>query len=194
MAELRVTGGELKGRRLYAPRTGIRPTTGRVREALFSMLGDLSGVFVLDLFCGTGALGIEALSRGASGAIFVDKKTGAVMRNLEELGIAEPTSRWEWQVVQSDVMDYLETQAIFGSGIGADLVLCDPPYRLADHIALGLDITIAAVVEKGARVVVETTSRSPLGFSLPLLREREYGDTLLRIYTTSDPSSGRKPR
>jgi 16S rRNA (guanine(966)-N(2))-methyltransferase RsmD len=78
--DLRITGGELRGRRLYVPKTGIRPTTGRVREALFSMLGSIEGARVLDLFCGSGALGIEALSRGALEATFVDKRTAAVMR------------------------------------------------------------------------------------------------------------------
>jgi 16S rRNA (guanine966-N2)-methyltransferase len=181
VAELRVTGGEFKGRRLYAPRTGIRPTTGRVREALFSMVGDVSGKLVLDLFCGTGALGIEALSRGASEVHFVDKKPAAVIRNLEDLGIAN--GRYGWQVFKLDVLDFLEQRAIFERERMADLVLCDPPYRLADHIALGLDITIPGVVREGARVVVETARRSPLTLSFPLVKERGYGDTLLRIYS-----------
>jgi 16S rRNA (guanine966-N2)-methyltransferase len=180
LPELRISGGEFKGRKLYAPRTGIRPTTGRVREAIFSMLGDVSGLRVLDLFCGTGALGIEALSRGAGEVNFVDKRTGAVMRNLEDLGIAG--GRHDWQVFRLDVLDFLEQRATFEKRRMADLVLCDPPYRLADHIAFGLEFTIPGVIREGARVVVETATRSPLELSFPLLKEREYGDTLIRIY------------
>src|SRR5512133_1737243 len=91
MSELRITGGELGGRRIRVPRGAreLRPTTERVREAVFSMLGDLSGARVLDLFCGSGALGIEALSRGASEATLVDTRPGAARRNLESLGLTE---------------------------------------------------------------------------------------------------------
>lgn len=180
MAELRITGGEFRGRRLYVPKTGIRPTTGRVREAIFSLLGDIAGAHVVDLFCGSGALGIEAISRGAEAATFVDKKTGAVMRNLEELGITE--KRIGWQVVRDDVLNFLESRAIFESRRRYDLVFCDPPYRLAATVATGLDVTIPGVVKKGARLVVETSTRSPLSLSYELLKEREYGDTLVRIY------------
>ncbi len=188
---LRITGGELKGRRLQAPRTGVRPTTGRIREAIFSMLGPLEGLRALDLYCGTGALGIEALSRGASEAHFVDRKTATVMRNLEELGII-PGARW--QATRSDVVDFLQARAIFEPGSRFDLVLCDPPYRLAAAAAYELDIRIPAVVTEGARVVLETSTRKPIPLSYPLLRERAYGDTLLRIYAPPAIPAGEVPR
>jgi 16S rRNA (guanine966-N2)-methyltransferase len=152
------------------------------------MLGDISGLFVLDLFCGTGALGIEALSRGAGEVNFVDKKTGAVMRNLEDLGVVD--GRYGWQVYKRDVLDFLEARAIFESNRRADLVLCDPPYRLADTLALGLGITIPGVVEEGARLVIETATRKPLSMSFPLIKERAYGDTLLRIYSVPALKAG----
>src|SRR3954454_5676821 len=87
MPELRITGGELGGRRIRVPRGAreLRPTTERVREAVFSILGDVSGDRVLDLFCGTGALAIEALSRGAAEATLVDTHPQAARRNLEAL-------------------------------------------------------------------------------------------------------------
>src|SRR6266487_6397881 len=88
MPELRITGGELGGRRIRAPKgTKLRPTTERVREAVFSILGDVSGARVLDLFCGTGALAIEALSRGASEATLVDTHPAAARANLDTLDL-----------------------------------------------------------------------------------------------------------
>ena len=179
---LRITGGELKGRRLYVPKTGVRPTTGRVREAIFSMLGDIGGASVLDLYCGSGALGIEALSRGAQEATFVDKRIGAVKRNLEELGIFD--GKWGWAMKREDVHDFLEAQGLLGPDIRFDLVFCDPPYRLASGSVTGLDLFIPGVLAKaGAAVVLETSSRNPLEFSFPMTNERAYGDTLIRIYS-----------
>ena len=89
MAELRITGGELGGRRIRVPRGDVRPTTERVREAIFSILGDVAGARVLDLFCGSGALAIEALSRGAAEATLVDTRPATARGNLEALGLAE---------------------------------------------------------------------------------------------------------
>ena len=193
MAEMRITGGELRGRRLYVPKAGIRPTTGRVREALFSMLGSVEGAIVLDLFSGSGALGIEALSRGAAEATFVDVKPGAVRRNLEELGIAggEPD---RGRVVKADVLDFLEREASFGPTMRYDLILCDPPYRLAAGLATGLDILIPGVLAEGGRVVIETTARDPLELSYPLTKDRSYGDTLVRVYTPAPVDAGKEQR
>jgi 16S rRNA (guanine966-N2)-methyltransferase len=187
LPELRVTGGEFKGRKLYAPRTGIRPTTGRVREAIFSMLGEVSGLRVLDLFCGTGALGIEALSRGAGEAVFVDTKPGAAMRNLETLGITDLDSGFGWQIVKMDAGAYLFRSAAF-SEVPFDLVLCDPPYTLAADFDVDLQASLPAFVADGARVVIETGTQAPLELSFPVLKEREYGDTLIRIH--SAPKAG----
>ena len=89
---LRVVAGELGGRRLSRPprrSAAVRPTADRVREALFSILGDVEGATVLDLFCGTGALAIEALSRGAAGAALVDTRTALARRNVAELGLGD---------------------------------------------------------------------------------------------------------
>jgi 16S rRNA (guanine966-N2)-methyltransferase len=189
---MRITGGELRGRRLYVPKAGMRPTTGRVREAIFAMLGSVEGATVLDLFCGSGALGIEALSRGASEATFVDTKTGPVMRNLDELGIMGGENGW--QVVKSDALDFLKGKTIFEPSPRYDLILCDPPYRLAAGLATGLDVVIPGVLAEGGRVVIETSARSPLQLSQPLIKDRSYGDTLVRVYAPEPVTEGKEPR
>jgi 16S rRNA (guanine966-N2)-methyltransferase len=175
MSELRITGGELGGRRIRVPRGArdLRPTTERVREAVFAILGDVSGARVLDLFCGSGALGIEALSRGASEATLVDTRPAAARRNLESLGLTEHA-----RAVRADAGRFLR-RAEDGS---FDLVLCDPPYRLADRLAADLDPLIRRALAKGGRVMVESPPERPLELSLPLLTERTYGDTMVRIY------------
>jgi 16S rRNA (guanine966-N2)-methyltransferase len=173
MPEIRVTGGELRGRRLYVPKTGVRPTTGKVREALFSMLGDVEDARVLDLFCGSGALGVEALSRGAAEATLVDTRPAVARRNLDSLGLDDRA-----RVVRADAARFLR-RAKAGS---FDLVLCDPPYRLADRLAADLVQLIPRVLAQGGRLMLESSPERPLVLPLPLQTERTYGDTLIRIH------------
>jgi 16S rRNA (guanine966-N2)-methyltransferase len=177
---MRVVAGRLGGRRLRAPRgRDTRPTSDRVREALFSMLGPLDGARVLDLYAGSGALGIEALSRGAASATLVerDARAVAVIRaNLEALALGAE----EAQVVNGPAAAALRDASRRGDTY--DLVLLDPPYR--DAATLGRELTQAlpAVLAPNARVVAESDRRSPLELGLPVLRERRYGDTLIRIH------------
>jgi 16S rRNA (guanine966-N2)-methyltransferase len=173
MPEVRVTGGELNGRRLFVPKSGVRPTTSKVREAVFSMLGSVEGERVLDLFSGSGALGIEALSRGAEHAVLVDSKPAASRRNVDDLGLDEVA-----QVVRADAVGFLR-RARRGS---FDLVLCDPPYRLADRLGADLVQLIPGALAAGGRVMMETSPKRPLALALPLVTERAYGDTLIRIH------------
>jgi 16S rRNA (guanine966-N2)-methyltransferase len=174
---VRVVGGELGGRTLVAPRgSATRPTSDRVREALFSILQTVEGARVLDLFAGSGALAIEALSRGAASAVLIDSGTAAVTairRNLEALGI-------EAEVHRQRALAYLERARLAGRQY--DLVFLDPPYRHAS--ALGTELTdgLATVLAPQARVVSESDRRAPLELGLPLLDERRYGDTLIRIH------------
>lgn len=172
---MRVVAGELRGRRLASPprrSAAVRPTSDRAREALFAILGDVSDLRVLDLFCGTGALAIEALSRGAASAVLVDQEPRLARRNVAALGVGERSV-----VVRSDVLRYLEraTERF-------DLVLCDPPYGLAGRLAPDLDRLLPPRLAEGARVVVESAAREPLELDLPLLRERGYGEALIRIH------------
>jgi 16S rRNA (guanine966-N2)-methyltransferase len=170
---VRIVAGELGGRRLEAPRgAAVRPTADRVREALFSILGDVSDARVLDLYCGTGALGIEALSRGAVTAELVDTRPATVRRNVEALGLEGRAT-----VVRSDAMRYLRRQdARF------DLVFCDPPYELAARLAPELDELAPSRLAEGGRLITESGLRRPIELELPLLVERRYGDTLVRIH------------
>jgi 16S rRNA (guanine966-N2)-methyltransferase len=175
VAELRITGGELGGRRIRVPRRarGLRPTTERVREAVFSILGDISGARVLDLFCGTGALAIEALSRGAAEATLVDTHPAAARRNLEDLELTERA-----HLVRSDAARFLRR----ARGESYDLVLCDPPYRLADRLAADLVQLIPPALAPGGRAMIESSPERPLDLELPLSTERTYGDTMIRVY------------
>ena len=172
---MRVVAGELKGRRLASPPRGsaaVRPTADRVREALFSMLGDVGGTAVLDLFCGTGALAIEAVSRGGAAATLVDRRTSLARRNVAQLGLAD-----RCDVVRSDVISYLRRAAARW-----DLIFCDPPYRLADRLEGELDSLIPERLAEGGRLITESAARRPLTLGLPLLTERRFGDTLIRIH------------
>ena len=173
--QMRIVAGTLGGRRLKAPAgRATRPTSDRVREALFSILGDLDGARVLDLFAGSGALGIEALSRGASAAVFVDtdpKALTAIKANLQALDITAKVHR-------RDAIAYLNNagEAPF------DLVFLDPPYSSASEMAGPLSERLPSVLSEDARIVSESDKRHPLILTLPLLDERVYGDTRIAIH------------
>ena len=166
---MRVVAGSAGGRRLRAPAGGrLRPTSERVREAIFSSLGSLGaveGARVLDLYAGTGALGIEALSRGAASATFVDsdrEAVGAIRANLEATG-------FEGTVVRSDVLRFLrDTPQTF------DLALADPPYAFVEWPALlALLPADLAVLESGKPV-----EGAP---GWVILRSRRYGDSVVTL-------------
>ena len=151
----------------------MRPTTGKVREAIFSMLGSVKDASVLDLFCGSGALGIEALSRGAAEVALVDTRPAPARRNVDDLELGDRA-----RVVRGDAIRFLKR----AEPRSFDLVLCDPPYRLADRLGADLVQRIPGVLAGGGRVMVETSPQRPLALELPLLTERAYGDTLIRIH------------
>jgi 16S rRNA (guanine(966)-N(2))-methyltransferase RsmD len=175
---MRVIAGRYGGRRLQAPRgADTRPTADRVREALFAVLGErVQGARVLDLFAGSGALGIEALSRGAAEATFVESSPAALKAlraNLDALGASAAIQR-------GDVRRFLG--AASRAGRQYDLVFLDPPYRLAAALGPELAETLPAVLAPGATTVSESDRRAPLEIGLPLHDERRYGDTLIRIH------------
>jgi 16S rRNA (guanine966-N2)-methyltransferase len=171
---MRVVAGEFKGQRLRMPRGApTRPTADRVREALFSMLGDVEGARVLDLYAGSGALGIEALSRGAAAAVFVERDpraAAAIQANLDAVGA-------EGEVSRVDALAFLKRP------MGPfDIVFCDPPYDSGPRIAGPLAERLPALLSENARIVTESDKRNPLELPFPLIRERTYGDTRIAIH------------
>ena len=179
---MRVIAGELGGRRIKAPRgRATRPTSDRVREALFMSLEPLAGVRVVDLFAGSGALGIEALSRGAEHVDFVEwdrAARAALAENLSALGLADRARVWPLRVPAG-------LDRVGAALAAAGLVLADPPYGGAPAretlIALGRPGALAA----GTRVVVEHHAKDELPDRcghLARTRSRRYGETVVSTY------------
>ena len=177
---MRVIGGRLGGRRLAAPRgRTTRPTSDRVREATFALLGSVDGARVLDLFAGTGALGIEALSRGAERAVFVerDARAARVLReNLAALALEQPQA----QVREAEALVALRSARDRGDKY--DLVFIDPPYRHLPDLERALNDLLPALLAPSARVVTESDKRSRLELAAATELERRYGDTTIRIH------------
>ena len=178
---MRVIAGTLGGRQLLAPKGWkVRPTSERVREAIFSALGDLKGMKVLDRYCGTGALGIESISRGAEAAVLVDRDTRPAMGNVHNLGLTE-----EIDLIRAESTDWIRSapEGRF------DLVFLDPPYREAREVAAKLDQSLTRVLAPGGRVIAESDNRGPLEFpSLETVRERRYGRTVVTFHRVPSPS------
>ncbi len=179
---MRVIAGRLGGRRLRPPPdAGVRPTSDRVREALFAQLGVLEDARVLDLYAGTGALGIEALSRGASTATFVERSPAslAVLRdNLGRLGL-----ELESRVMRGDALAVV--RRLGRSAERFDLVLADPPYAFEVGPTLLTVLGGARIVASGGTVVIESSRRHPVG-PVPgwrVVSERRYGDTVVTRLT-----------
>ncbi|MGA8744366.1 MAG: RsmD family RNA methyltransferase [Solirubrobacterales bacterium] len=177
---MRVIAGELKGRTFLAPRgRRVRPTSDRVREAIFSALGAIDPrTRVLDLYCGTGALAIEALSRGAAHAVLIDRDTRPALGNIERLGLAQRT-----ELIRVLAERWVSDAARDPSPPRFDLVFLDAPYRLADRVGADLDTHLPRLLAAGGRVVVESGAGAPLRLdSLERLRQRRYGAADVSFY------------
>ena len=171
---MRIIAGSRKGARIFAPKGGdTRPTSDRVREAAFDLIGPVDGATVLDLFAGSGAMGLEALSRGAASAVLVESDREAVRaieRNVEKLGLTGVT------LVQRDVRQALATDRRT-----YDLILCDPPYgyvengRLAPYLVRALAPDGLLVYETGAREEPEIQG-------LRVRTSRTYGSARLTLF------------
>jgi 16S rRNA (guanine(966)-N(2))-methyltransferase RsmD len=183
---MRVVAGRLRGRALKAPpgdRT--RPTGARVKEALFSILADVQGFGVLDLYAGSGALGIEALSRGAARAVFVEEARPALAclrENLSALGLVG-----EAQVIASRVQSARSALARHGP---FDLVLCDPPWRDLPSALIELEaLARSGLFAPEARIALEHSAKDPLSLpptsNLLIHDTRMWGDTAITFLTTA---------
>jgi len=176
----RIIAGEFGGRKLAVPKSGTRPTTDRVREAIFSRLDHadaLRGSCVLDLYAGSGALGLESLSRGAAEVTFVESATPAVRiveGNVKELGLDARAA-----VVRERVVPFLErTVKTF------TLAFLDPPYDIADGDLLAALAALAPRLENGAQVVLEVSTRKRLTewpHGLQLVQSKAYGETTVHF-------------
>jgi 16S rRNA (guanine966-N2)-methyltransferase len=175
---LRIIAGSRKGARIYAPRgPDVRPTGDRVREAMFNLIGPVDGADVLDLFAGTGALGLEALSRGAASAVFVDSdRTAAetIVRNLDKLGLEGA------RVYREDATRRLATDA--AAGRRYDLVLVDPPYRMLSRFLPMLVTHLPSVVSADGLVVLESDAKEEPELPLRLRTSRTYGSTRVSLF------------
>jgi 16S rRNA (guanine966-N2)-methyltransferase len=178
---MRIVAGTFGGRRLHAPKAAeIRPTSDRVREAIFSIIGaTVLGARVLDLFAGTGALGLEALSRGASQAVFVDQSlhaVGLIRANIERCNVQERV-----RIIHGSVTQAIRRLA--GQGEAFDLIFMDPPYGKGSIVKTLLNL--GDVARSGTIVVAEHHVKDVLPFPLPewsKTQERKYRDTAVSFY------------
>ena len=187
----RVIAGSARGVRLAAPGPGTRPLTDRVKQTLFGILEpELEGAAVLDLFAGSGAGGIEALSRGAASAVFIERDAGAVRviaENLRRTGLEAGAT-----IVRRDAVAWLAARAQ-GAGDGEasrfDIVLVDPPYVDTASLVRVLEI-VGPVVREGGVVVSKHFWRDAPPSGIGLLaseRERRFGETALTFYRRRGP-------
>ena len=175
---MRVIAGSRKGHKLAAPRgLDTRPTSDRVRENVFNLVGPVDGARVLDLFAGSGALGIEALSRGATSAVFVERDLDAVRtikRNLDKLRLTGA------RVVHGDVLRAVAQEALAGAKY--DLVLVDPPYGMLTEIQPRLARHLPPLLAADGVLVVETDSRIEPELPLAVRTSRRYGHTRVTLF------------
>jgi 16S rRNA (guanine(966)-N(2))-methyltransferase RsmD len=192
-ASLRIVAGTLKGRRIRPPHwEGLRPTSDKLRETLFNVLAPrVEGARVLDGFAGTGALGIEALSRGASSVTFIERDPRAqalIVENLARVGVTEG-----YTILRADVGSALEEMAAATARMPFDIVLFDPPYsqgsdlppaREADGVQALLSHAAAVVARTGVIVLEHSRRRRapPVAGGVVRVRELHSGDSTLSFY------------
>jgi 16S rRNA (guanine966-N2)-methyltransferase len=172
---MRIIAGSKKGSRIFAPK-GIdtRPTGDRVREAAFNLIGPIDDVSVLDLFAGSGAMGMEALSRGARSAVFVEsdrEACRAIDRNLEKLSLTGA------RVACDDVLRFLANERA-----RYDLVLVDPPYEMVESLQMPLSSYLPAVLAENGLLVFESSARLEPDLPLHKRTSRRYGSARLTLF------------
>jgi 16S rRNA (guanine966-N2)-methyltransferase len=172
---VRIIAGSRKGARISAPKgLDTRPTGDRVREAAFNLIGPVDGAAVLDLFAGSGAMGMEALSRGAQSAVFVEwdrEACRAIDRNLEKLDLTGA------RIVCDDVLRFLA-----GERNRYDLVLVDPPYEMVESLQMPLSTYLPAVLTENGVLVFESSARVEPDLPLHKRTSRCYGSARLTLF------------
>jgi 16S rRNA (guanine966-N2)-methyltransferase len=175
---VRIIAGEKRGAKIFAPRGhDTRPTGDRVREAAFNLIGPVDGASVLDLFAGSGAYGLEALSRGAASAVFAEDDQAAVhaiRENLQKLRLSGAT------VLQRDALTVLAQEA--AAGRRYDLVLLDPPYRMYSSLQDRIALYLPGVLAEDGLAVVETHAKEEPDLPLAKRTSRRYGSARLTLF------------
>lgn len=181
---MRIISGKFRGRRLECPKLVTRPTLDRVREALFSILGDVSGLCVVDLYAGSGALGLEALSRGARHVTLVEADRGAarvIRENVAGWGVET-----QLRVLESSVE---RARAQLRSIQPIDLVLADPPWKIAQEAALEVARAVHGLLAPEARLVLGHAAREqlqlPADSGLRVVSCRTWGDSALSFFSAA---------
>jgi len=187
---MRVIAGSHRGRRLSGPQgTVLRPTSDKVREALFSILGaQVPGSRFLDLYAGTGAVGIEALSRGASTVTFVESDPKALQLLQKNLRTCQLLDRAQVRVGQAAA--FLERKDWWGGPY--DVLFADPPYAALDELDILIHAWRPGLLSEHAAMIIEQDSRTELPASIDhaaLVRRYVYGDTALYLYGLSPTES-----
>ena len=176
---MRIVAGSRKGHKIASPKgVGTRPTGDRVREAAFSLIGPVDEATVLDVFAGSGAMGLEALSRGASRAVFVERDRDAcrvIQQNLAKLRLTGAV------VLCQDAVSALRQERARGHRY--DLILVDAPYEEWDRFAAPLAELLPALLEEHGLVVVETTARVEVELPLALQTSRRYGSARITVFS-----------
>ena len=183
---VRVVAGRHRGRQILVPKGHIvRPTSNMVREAIFDVLQEVDGLRVLDLFAGTGALGLEALSRGARECVFVESDAGVAHTLRRNIAVLGEESRsivvvGDYRQAASGLIDRRE---IF------DLLFADPPYRMLAEVELSLAPLAPSLLPEAGVLVIEGPTSIPVSFGGTLLLQRDYGDTRVTMIRLerSDP-------
>jgi 16S rRNA (guanine966-N2)-methyltransferase len=173
---VRIVAGSRKGARIFPPKGDTRPTGDRVREAAFNLIGPVDGASVLDLFAGSGALGLEALSRGAESAVFVESDRDAcktIERNLDKLKLPGT-------VLCLEALRALAAETTAGRRY--DLVLADPPYEMFSQLQTALSAYLPAVLGETGLVVLETDARTEPELPLAKRTSRRYGSARLTLF------------
>jgi 16S rRNA (guanine966-N2)-methyltransferase len=173
---VRIVAGSCRGAKIFAPKgLDTRPTSDRVREAVFNLVGPVDGASALDLYAGSGAMGLEALSRGAASVVFVESDRDAcrtIERNLEKLSLRGA------EVACRDVLRFLAAERR-----RFDLILVDPPYDVVESVAVRLATYLPAVLAESGLVVLESSSRlEPELPPLALRTSRRYGSARVSLF------------
>ena len=174
---MRIIAGSRKGARIFSPKGATRPTGDRVREAAFNLIGPVDEMAVLDLFAGSGAMGFEALSRGARSAVLVESDRDAqktIERNLEKLDLKGA------MILKQDARKALAAET--AAGRRYDLVLVDPPYRMLDSLLPILSTYLPALLAEDGIVVLETPAREHPELPLAERTSRTYGSVRLTVF------------